>query len=393
MRFWRSGVPLLIALCVQAHLAAAGVNGEILQQRLDAERNGYTVMRVWGSQYEMGYVQGYLPGEDIAKLVKALKGYAGAQAWAAARPKMGASVFKPVSLENHLNGLLAGMRAKSPGLEIDVLDLEVLNTASDWLYATGCRSHSCWGRFVSPPVKTLTTRRLDWGEISVAHNHVLCAYDPPGDSDRWIGIGLPGTFAAGALLTESGTVVAMQDYLSRTSDTGSGPKVMTRAVATLYAALIDLPADRELPLDAVYKELRRYTPFVGGFLCYYAPGGKGGVITSGPSQGFYDKRTPEESYFGGDVLVTTNSWTDGTTTPEGGEFLYDYYAAGGAESLADHWSVMGDPSAEFHQVSVEFRGPGDMTVWFNGRIPGGGRTPRVELEWRELFRGPRNRGE
>jgi hypothetical protein len=47
---------------------------------------------------------------------------------------------------------------------------------------------------------------------------------------------------------------------------------------------------------------------------------------------------------------------------------------------------MGDPSGEFHQLSVEFRGAGDMTVWFNGRMPGGGRTPRVELEWSELFR-------
>jgi hypothetical protein len=47
---------------------------------------------------------------------------------------------------------------------------------------------------------------------------------------------------------------------------------------------------------------------------------------------------------------------------------------------------MEDPSCEFQQLSVEYRAPGDMTLWFNGRIPGGSRTPRVELEWSELFR-------
>jgi hypothetical protein len=52
-------------------------------------------------------------------------------------------------------------------------------------------------------------------------------------------------------------------------------------------------------------------------------------MTSSPSQGFYDKRKPKESYFGGDVLITTNSWTDGTTAPEEGEFLHDYTPPGG----------------------------------------------------------------
>jgi hypothetical protein len=38
-------------------------------------------------------------------------------------------------------------------------------------------------------------------------------------------------------------------------------------------------------------------------------------------------------------------------------------------------------------MSVAYRGRGDMTIWADGRIdpPHGGRTPRLEWEWSELF--------
>jgi hypothetical protein len=385
MRCWRFGLLLLLIVCLQAPLYAVSVNGEIVQQQLDGDGNGYTVVRVWGTHYEMGYAQGYLLSEDIAGLIDEFKSFVSSQAWARAREPMEATIFKPTFVDEHLRGMVDGMKAGCPEVKIDVLDLKVFNTAGDWLYAMGCRSHSCWGSFVASPVKTLTTRRLDWAAVDVTHNHVLCAYDPSDDSDSWVGLGFPGTLAAGTLVTASGTLVAGQDFHSRTEEPGSGPEVMTRGIAGFYAAVMDLPASAEKPLEHVYQELRQYTPYVGGFLCYYAPDGDGGVITFSPSQGFYDKRTPEESYFGGDMLMTTNSWTDGTTTPEDGEFMHDYYAAGGTKSLADHWCSMGDPECKFHQLSVEVRGPEDMTIWFQGRIPGGNRTPRVTLEWSELF--------
>ena len=52
---------------------AAAQNGVILDQQLDASNRGYTVVRVWGSHYEMGYAQASLLGDYIVNGVDELK--------------------------------------------------------------------------------------------------------------------------------------------------------------------------------------------------------------------------------------------------------------------------------------------------------------------------------
>ena len=39
-------------------LPAFALNGRIIEQRLDSQRSGYTILKVWGSPYEMGFAQG-----------------------------------------------------------------------------------------------------------------------------------------------------------------------------------------------------------------------------------------------------------------------------------------------------------------------------------------------
>ena len=74
---------------------------------------------------------------------------------------MAVSVWKPPEIEDELDGMVASLAVTHPSAAIDKLDLKVINTYGDWGYA--CRSHICWGRYVAAPIKTLATRRLDFG--------------------------------------------------------------------------------------------------------------------------------------------------------------------------------------------------------------------------------------
>jgi hypothetical protein len=87
-------------------------------------------------------------------------------------------------------------------------------------------------------------------------------------------------------------------------------------------------------------------------------------------------------------MITTNTWTDGTTTPGDEDFGADaYYADESPKTLESHWNLLASGGNKLHMMSVAYRGRGDMTIWADGRIdpPHGGRTPRLEWEWNELF--------
>jgi hypothetical protein len=139
--------------------------------------------------------------------------------------------------------------------------------------------------------------------------------------------------------------------------------------------------------DDVFAELQNYLAGTGSFINYYVPQGHGAVITCrrSPSPTFHKLRKPHPSYFGGDVLITTNSETDGSYTPSGGSFMADYYddleTAGQTATIQGHWDVMG--STGLHQMTIGYRDRRDLTIWFDGRLSSG-RTSRVELEWADL---------
>jgi hypothetical protein len=88
-------------------------------------------------------------------------------------------------------------------------------------------------------------------------------------------------------------------------------------------------------------------------------------------------------------MITTNRQTDGRTTPGDEDFgADDYYDVESPKTLESHWDLLwGGGGDKLHVMSVAYRGRGDMTIWADGRIdpPHGGRTPRLEWEWSELF--------
>jgi len=127
---------------------------------------------------------------------------------------------------------------------------------------------------------------------------------------------------------------------------------------------------------------------VDGFLLnYYVPEGNADVITTEPARGFHNLRKPQASYFGGEVLVTSNAPTNGTAAPPDFTGIDSYYREAKPKTLASHWGALDvvDIDAGAQLMSVEYRKRGDMTVWARGRLLGTNTTPKVVMEWSTLF--------
>jgi MYXO-CTERM domain-containing protein len=359
-------------------LPARAQNVEILDQRLDADRQGYTVMRVWGSRYEMGHAMGAALAEDVRLGWTQTMAFAG-DSYPALREALAATVWLPAGIEDEIQGLVDGVRSVYPAETMDALDVKVVNTFSDWSYYSGCRSHQAWGSFVQAPVRTLSTRRLDFGTpFDSTLHHVLCAWDPDDGSGRWVNLAWAGYVTVITGVNAQGTLVSLHDFVS-TVTTGAG--VVPRSVATRY--VLTGAGDRPLAEQLAWAqgELAGLTVATGTFLNFYAPEGLGGVFTCASGGPCGAPRTPQADYFGGEVLITTNDQTDGHSVPGGGDFMDAYYAEGGSKDLASHFELMG--TSGLHLLSVAVRGPEDMTFRAHGR----GRTDRLDVEWSDLFPG------
>jgi len=385
------GLWALAALCVgilaaaAAPLQANGIKGEILDQQVTSGK-GYTVLRVWGSHYDMGYAHGWLLHGEINTAIGEMKSLFGGLYNTARSIVSTNTVWKPDEIEDDLDGMVAALVAR--GHSIDKLDLKVSNLYSDLGYmSVSCRSHSCWGHLVADPVTALSTRRLDFGTpIPSCNHHVVCVWLPTDGSPAWANLAFAGYVAVVTAVNEFGTQASLHDYNS-SSGTPISPW-LARSVAARYALTMVTDPNLATHADYVYGDLHdNYNAGTGSFINYYVPQGHGGVITCRrtPSPTFYKLRKPHPSYFSGDVLITTNSETDGSYTPSGGEFMADYYQdledANETATLLGHWDVMGNEG--LHKMSIAYRERGDLTVWVDGRTDPG-RTARVELEWTDL---------
>ncbi|OQY25893.1 MAG: hypothetical protein B6244_14630, partial [Candidatus Cloacimonetes bacterium 4572_55] len=363
------------------------INGTILQQQLDND-NGYTVMKVWGTYYEMGYAHGYLLGDQIDKEIQRLKSYIG-NTYDDVKSRISNTYFPP-DMRDEINGIVAGIQY-AVGKTIPPEDIMMLNTIADWAYATpNCRSHSCWGSYVNSNVKALSTRRLDYSELYDQLgflNNVLCAYKPSDSGKtRWVNLSFPGMIVSITSVNEFGTIVSIHD----SPDSGETNPLtdITRSAASRYMMTIDnLPESISQQTDFVYNALQGYVPWTGSFLNYYAPMGQAGVISCSPGEGFFNLRRPQTSYFGGEVIVTSNEFTNGQSAPNDATFFNNYYNGSKPKSLSDHWGLLDsvDHLVGAHQLSVEYRDRADMTIWFRGRLIGTATTPIIKLEWNELF--------
>ena len=366
---------------------APAQNGEILEQQLDADGRGYTILRLWGSDYEMGFAQADLLGDYIVKGVEQTEQFLGSYAYGIVRGIMADALWMPAGIEDEFDAMVDCLAITHPASDIDELDLKVACTAGEWMY--GCRSHTCWGRYVEEPVTTLSTRRLDFPSVFTSMNHhVLCAHSPDDGSPRWVNLAWPGIITVATGVNEFGTIVSLHDY---DCDTDFAAGRMPRMIACRYALTFAAGDDVSTHLSTVFDELQNYEVMTGSFVNYYAPQGFGGVMVCNPYKSgadFYYLRQPQAAWHHGEALITTNTWTDGTYTPPDEDFGADaYYDDETAKTLESHWDLLASSGNSLHQMSIAHRGRGDMTIWADGRIDGVGRTPRLELEWSDLFGG------
>ena len=351
-------------------------NYQILHQDLDANRHGYTVIRVWGSHYDMGYAMGAAFADDIAVGWPDIKDQLGAQ-YTLARSVIGTTTWLPAGIEDEVNAILAGVKSVHPNIDMDAIDVKLMNTFSDWAYYHGCRSHSCWGSFVADPIKTLSTRRLDYGTpFDMALHHVVCAWDPDDGSPRWVNLAWPGYVAVITAVNQYGTLSSLHDY-------GNGAQFPSGSVCRSIAARYILTGMGDRPLSGhaawAQQELSNLDVACSSFINYYAPEGHGGVFTCQTGGPCGQLRVPQSDYFNGEVLITTNTQTDGHSMPSDDGFMDPYYQQGGVKTLQSHFELMG--TGGLHLMSVEYRAEEDMTIWVQGR----GRSDRLELEWEDLF--------
>jgi parallel beta-helix repeat protein len=368
-------------------LSTAVANGVIIDQQLNAAEQGYTVVRLCGSYYEMGYAHGDLLADYVVRSVEETKELFGGL-YSGMRTATADSVWKPAEIEQELDGMVDALAERHPAAGIDKLDLKMFNGIGDLRY--GCRSHTCWGRYVTAPTKTLSTRRLDFPTpIGSLNHHVLFVYVPNDGSAKWINLGFPGMVTAAQGVNEFGTLVSLHDYNSWGADISSGR--MPRTIACRYALTYLPSSDLSRQLSDIFAELQKYEIMTGTFLNYYAPEGHGGVMTCNPHRtgsDFYNLRMPQDVWHHGEAMITTNQWTNGNYTPADEDFGADvYYNDETSKTHESHWSLVDpvDSQDGLQRLSVAYRGKGDMTIWADGRIDGIGRTARLEYEWFELF--------
>ncbi len=362
-------------------------NGVILDQELDENNKGYTIIRVWGSDYEMGYAQAELLADYIVQIVNENKDFIG-EDYDSVREIIDDAIWMPPGIEDEFDGMVDCLAVTHPSENIDELDLKVVNTLGDWAYA--CRTNMCWGRYVTSPIKTLSTHRLDSPAIySSAYHHVLCVRDPDDGSPRWVNLAWPGYVLTMTGVNEFGTLLSNNDYQSSNPDFSANR--MPRMVAFRYAMTFATDPDISTHLNDTFDELQNYEIMTGGFLNYYTPEGHGGVMTCNPhvsGPDFYHLRVPQEIWHHGEAMITTNAWTDGTFTPPDEDFGADaYYDNETPKTLESHWDLLASFSGTngLHMLNMAYRAHEDMTIWAIGKVSSFEQTPRLEWEWDDLF--------
>ena len=368
----------LAALLLLVPAGALAQKGKIIKQELSSAGEGYTIMSVWGSDYDMGYAQGYMMHKSMLQGAKEIKQVLGTM-YTTARAAAQGTVWKPAGIEKEMEGIVAGVKAKDPSSTFDKVDLKLAGTYSDWSYFA-CRAHSAWGKYVKAPVKTLSTRRLDYNvpsTLKIIKHHLILARAPT-DGVRWVSLGWPGVVTAVTGVNEFGTQASLHDYHSKFQIGAHMP----RSVAVRWSLTMIKGLPLKDHLSFVHKAFKEQSVSTSTFINYFVPEGLGGVFTFAKGKTCDKLRTPQKEYFNGDVITTTNTETDGKSTQTDDSFMAGYYKAGGVKDLAGHYKLMGHTG--MHLLSVAYRGKGDMTLWAEGRLSSGV-TPTIKTEWSALF--------
>ena len=374
----RRSITILTAVILLACAwpAAGAVTGTIITKSVNSSGYGYAVAKVWGTDYEMGYAHGYLFATEIAKNVTWVRKAIGSLYTTTVNAL--ATTYWPPDVQQEIQGIVAGVKAKIPTSPVNAGDLALLATFADWGYSAACRSHAAWGSYMPDGVAMLATRRLDRNTpTGLVVLHLLLAYDRA-DGHRWLNISLPGVITAATAVRNDGTLVSIHDA-PESGGARARRNVITRSMATRTLVTATNAYNGFLFLGP-------YKPWTGTFLNVYSPQYPA-VIAADETRGFYNLRIPQPSYFGGEVIHTSNLHTDGTFTPTDFPEVAAYYSGATPKTMADHFGLLNHVTTHdgFQLLSVAYRAPGDMTLWYQGRLSSTSTTPILALEWSSLF--------
>ena len=133
-------------------LASSSDHGEIVLRDVNSGGRGVTVLRVCGTDHEMGFAQGELLADDI---VTALTELQADPLYSPTRAAAAQTGWADPRLEQEMAGVAAGVLSAQPAANIDALDVKVINGMGDWPYA--CRTTCGWGTSKPPAAPWLTT--------------------------------------------------------------------------------------------------------------------------------------------------------------------------------------------------------------------------------------------
>jgi len=203
--------------------AVFGVNGSI-------EYNGeQEILNLWGTNYEMGYAQGYLLNKRIIDFAvdfmfnglgmsPAEYNYIYSQYW---------NYFTvPAAFIDEANALLSGILDAGYSIHIDTLgrdmdstDVLVANSIGDVSYIFslknpfGCSSLSSWGNATITDTllngNIIMGRNLDFTHTELMLENALIMTFDPTDSRDWVGFGYPGIISTISGMNEDMLAVEM----------------------------------------------------------------------------------------------------------------------------------------------------------------------------------------
>lgn len=183
--------------------------------------SGVRVLKLKGTQYEMGYAHGYLLAEEILYMVDNYTLYITNylnEPYFELREKM--SYFDwDMSYGHELEGMLAGILAKlgedgciihPKDIErnLDLVDLQIVNTISDW----ACSSFSAWGASRTDG-SVIYARNLDYHkgyDEAFKRTHVLISYKNE-DATAWAGASVAGFIGCISGMSEHGMTLALHN--------------------------------------------------------------------------------------------------------------------------------------------------------------------------------------
>lgn len=200
---------------------------------------GIRVLKLWGTPYERGYAHGYLVGKDVVELFESAvldprvladtQQYEGTVRLHFVGKKMNFDPLRREELRGMLDGIVASagpaaLRLKRLGRNLDLRDLEAINSLADW-YRFMCSSFSAWSGAPGAG-EMLTARNLDFLLLpGLDTKHLVIAYLEPGvGKRRWVSVAWCGLIGAYTAMNEDGVTISMHDAQGRVSS-GPGPFV------------------------------------------------------------------------------------------------------------------------------------------------------------------------